>query len=130
MAHIEAVLKEFSVSCFENLRNKDSNCITKSVFAKLTKYNKSQKNSQIDKYSKDFLSKIFTAKKNVYTKIAVTFTVSKGHALRVFATISTPRFTSGSILPKNLDSRHFSGCLKSISFFFFFSFFFFSLSGG
>jgi hypothetical protein len=71
------------------------------------------------------LSKIFTAKKNEYTKIAVTFSVSKGRALRVFATISTPRFTSGSILPKNLDSRHFSGCLKSISFFFFFSFFFF-----
>jgi hypothetical protein len=69
------------------------------------------------------LSKIFIAKKNEYTKIAVPFTVSKGRALRVFATISTPRFTSGSILPKNLDSRHFSGCLKSISFFFFFSFF-------
>ena len=67
----------------------------------------------------------FSAKKNEYTKIAVTFTVSKGRALRVFATISTPRCTSGSILPKNLDSRHFSGCLKSISFFFLLFFFLF-----
>ena len=70
---------------------------------------------------------MFSAKKNKYAKIAVPFTVSKGQALRVFVTISTPRFTSGSILTKNLDSRHFSGCLKSISFFFFF---FLSLSGG
>ena len=71
---------------------------------------------------------MFTAKKNKYAKIAVPFTVSKGQALRVFVTISTPRFTSGSILTKNLDSRHFSGCLKSISFFFLL--FFLSLSGG
>ena len=68
---------------------------------------------------------MFAAKKNKYAKIAVPFTVSKGQALRVFVTISTPRFTSGSILTKNLDSRHFSGCLKSISFFFLLFFFLF-----
>lgn len=36
---------------------------------------------------RSFLRKIFSAKKNEYTKIAVTFTASKGQALRVFATI-------------------------------------------
>ena len=65
----------------------------------------------------------FSAKKNEYTKIAVPLTGSKGQALRVLGTISTPRYASGSILPKNLDSRRVSGCFRSISFFFFFSFF-------
>ena len=63
--------------------------------------------------------KIILPKKNEYAKIAVSLTGSKGQALRVFGKISTPRFTSGSILPKNLDSRRFTGCRKSISFFFF-----------
>ena len=71
----------------------------------------------------------FPPKKNEYTKIAVPLTGSKGQALRVLGTISTPRYASGSILPKNLDSRRSPGCLKSISFFFFFSFFFL-FSGG
>ena len=47
----------------------------------------------------------FPPKKNEYTKIAVPLTGSKGQALRVLGTISTPRYASGSILPKNLDSR-------------------------
>ena len=71
----------------------------------------------------------FPPKKNEYTKIAVPLTGSKGQALRVLGTISTPRYASGSILPKNLDSRRFSGCLKSISFFFLL-FFFLSLFWG
>ena len=50
----------------------------------------------------------FPPKKNEYTKIAVPLTGSKGQALRVFVTISTPRFTSGSILTKNLDSLNAS----------------------
>ena len=41
---------------------------------------------------------MFAAKKNKYAKIAVPFTVSKGQALRVFVTISTPRFTSGRLI--------------------------------
>jgi len=60
--------------------------------------------------------------------IAVSLTGSKGQALRVFTKISTPRYASGSILPKNLDSRRSPGSLKGISFFLLF--FFFLFSGG
>jgi hypothetical protein len=58
---------------------------------------------------------------------------SKGRALRVFFTISTPRCTSGSILKKNLDSPIRPPNVKAIFFFFFSLFlllFFFLFSGG
>ena len=66
----------------------------------------------------------FPPKKNEYTKIAVPLTGSKGQALRVLGTISTPRYASGSILPKNLDSRRSMAVWRVYPFFssFLFSF--------
>jgi len=87
--------------------------------------------SQIDKYNKDFLSRLFTDKKiknlaKIRRPTQSHALGSKGQALRVFAIISTLRFTSGCILSKNLDSPIRPP--KKIAIFFFFFFFFFSFS--
>jgi len=89
------------------------------------------KRIQKDKYNKDFLSRLFTDKKiknlaKIRRPTQTNALGSKGRALRVFAIISTLRFTSGSILPKNLDSPIRPP--KKMAIFFFFFFFFFSFS--
>jgi len=83
------------------------------------------------------LSKIFTDKKiknpAKIRRPTITHALgSKGRALRVFGIISTPRCTSGSILPKNLDIPIRPPNVKAIFFFFFSLFsllFFFSFLG-
>jgi len=92
-----------------------------------------QKDSK-GKYNKDFLSRLFTDKKiknlaKIRRPTQTNALGSKGRALRVFAIISTLRFTSGSILPKNLDSPIRPPKKMAIFFFFFFFFFSFSFLG-
>jgi len=93
-----------------------------------------QKDSK-GKYNKDFLSRLFTDKKiknlaKIRRPTQTNALGSKGRALRVFAIISTLRFTSGSILPKNLDSPIRPPKKMAIFFFFFLLLFFFLFSGG
>jgi len=88
------------------------------------------------KYNKDFFEyNIYRQKIKNLAKIrrpAQTNALgSKGQALRVFGIISTPRCTSGSILPKNLDSPIRPPNVKAIFFFFFLLLLlFFLFSGG
>jgi hypothetical protein len=89
---------------------------------------------QKDKYNKEFLSIIFTDQKiknpaKIRRPTPNHALGSKGQALRVFVTISTPRCTSGSILTKNLDSPIRPPNVKAIFFFFFYFFFSFSFLG-
>jgi hypothetical protein len=96
--------------------------------------NDSKNKSQKDKYNKDFLSIIFTDKKiknlaKIRRSTQTHALGSKGQALRVFVTISTPRCTSCSILAKNLDSPIRPPNKMAIFFFFFFFFFSFSFLG-
>ena len=70
----------------------------------------------------------FSAKKNEYTKIAVPLTGSKGQALRVLGTISTPPLGRVVFCPKTLTAAAL-WLFEEYILFFFFSFFFL-FSGG